>query len=284
MEFRNSGDRADLPYASGRPMPDVFLPCRYPRCWIESGCSDRSIDLPPIRQQVVEIALGMCADALKDVAQVFEWIDAKTSTCCHDDGVGDTHGSEKGAQDWFSAGGALLERIRSAKEALYFEGCLPIEELARRGVDTLRFGPMKPVGLIDPRTNRRPHAVVQLRQENLMAGSYNLVGFQNHLRFPEQKRIFRLIPGLEHAEFLRFGQIHRNTYLQAPRLLDATLQTRKQFWVAECPSLPGCISQGRTREEAIENIREAIQGYIVSLEDDSLPVPPERFEAILVAV
>jgi methylenetetrahydrofolate--tRNA-(uracil-5-)-methyltransferase len=117
---------------------------------------------------------------------------------------------------------------RDFEEAVFFEGCLPIEELARRGIDTLRFGPMKPVGLVDPRTDRRPHAAVQLRRENLMADSYNLVGFQNHLRFPEQQRVFRLIPGLENGEFLRFGQIHRNTYLRAPALLDATLQTRKR--------------------------------------------------------
>jgi methylenetetrahydrofolate--tRNA-(uracil-5-)-methyltransferase len=110
---------------------------------------------------------------------------------------------------------------------MYFEGCLPIEELARRGVDTLRFGPMKPVGLIDPRTGKRPYAAVQLRLENLMADCYNLVGFQNHLKFPEQIRIFRMIPGLENAEFLRFGQIHRNSFINAPDLLHPTLQTRK---------------------------------------------------------
>ena len=106
----------------------------------------------------------------------------------------------------------------------YFEACLPIEELARRGRETLRFGPMKPMGLTDPRTNRRPYAVVQLRQENLRASSYNLVGFQNHLKFSEQARILRMIPGLENAEFLRFGQIHRNTYINAPALLNQTLQ------------------------------------------------------------
>jgi len=109
----------------------------------------------------------------------------------------------------------------------YFEACLPIEEIARRGRDTLRFGPMKPMGLTDPRTGRRPWAAVQLRQENLRADSYNLVGFQNHLRFGEQKRIMRLIPGLENAEFLRFGQIHRNTYINAPSLLTPTLQLRR---------------------------------------------------------
>jgi methylenetetrahydrofolate--tRNA-(uracil-5-)-methyltransferase len=109
----------------------------------------------------------------------------------------------------------------------YFEGCLPIEEIARRGRDTLRFGPMKPVGLIDPRSGRRPYAVVQLRQENLRADSYNLVGFQNHLKFGDQARVMRMIPGLENAKFLRFGQIHRNTYINAPTLLTETLQMKQ---------------------------------------------------------
>ena len=110
----------------------------------------------------------------------------------------------------------------------FFEACLPIEELARRGRDTLRFGPMKPVGLIAPRTGRPPYAAVQLRQENLRAGSYNLVGFQNYLKYGEQKRVFRLIPGLQNAEFLRYGQIHRNTYINAPAVLAATLQLRAE--------------------------------------------------------
>ncbi|HEY3973705.1 MAG TPA: methylenetetrahydrofolate--tRNA-(uracil(54)-C(5))-methyltransferase (FADH(2)-oxidizing) TrmFO [Candidatus Sulfotelmatobacter sp.] len=108
----------------------------------------------------------------------------------------------------------------------YFESCLPIEEIARRGRDTLRFGPMKPVGLINPRTGRMPYAVVQLRQENLRADSYNLVGFQNHLKFGEQARVLRLIPGLENARFLRYGQIHRNTYINSPTLLRETLQMK----------------------------------------------------------
>jgi methylenetetrahydrofolate--tRNA-(uracil-5-)-methyltransferase len=109
----------------------------------------------------------------------------------------------------------------------YFESCLPIEEIARRGRDTLRFGPMKPVGLKDPRTGRMPYAVVQLRQENLRADSYNLVGFQNHLKFGDQARVLRLIPGLETARFLRYGQIHRNTYINAPTLLQPTLQMKQ---------------------------------------------------------
>jgi len=110
----------------------------------------------------------------------------------------------------------------------YFEGCLPIEVLARRGRDTLRFGPMKPVGLRDPRSGKTPWAVVQLRKENLRADSYNLVGFQNHLKWGEQARVLRLIPGLENARFLRYGQIHRNTYICAPALLDELLRLRSQ--------------------------------------------------------
>ncbi len=108
----------------------------------------------------------------------------------------------------------------------YFEGCLPIEEIARRGRETLRFGPMKPVGLRDPRTGKIPWAVVQLRCENLRADSYNLVGLQNHLKFGDQARVLRLIPGLENAKFLRFGQIHRNTYVNAPRVLTEMLALR----------------------------------------------------------
>jgi methylenetetrahydrofolate--tRNA-(uracil-5-)-methyltransferase len=108
----------------------------------------------------------------------------------------------------------------------YFEGCLPIEEIARRGRETLRFGPMKPVGLRDPSTGRPPYAVVQLRQENQRADSYNIVGFQNHMKFGDQARVLRLIPGLENASFLRFGQIHRNTYINAPTLLRDTLQMK----------------------------------------------------------
>jgi methylenetetrahydrofolate--tRNA-(uracil-5-)-methyltransferase len=126
----------------------------------------------------------------------------------------------------------------------YFEACLPIEEIARRGRDTLRFGPMKPMGLTDPRTGRRPWAAVQLRQENLRADSYNLVGFQNHLRFGEQKRILRLIPGLENAEFLRYGQIHRNTYINAPALLNATLQLRDHanvFFAGQISGVEGYV-------------------------------------------
>ena len=125
---------------------------------------------------------------------------------------------------------ALIEAnsvpLQRFEETRWFESCLPIEELARRGVDTLRYGPMKPVGLVDPRTGREPYAAVQLRQENLMADAYSMVGFQNHLRYGEQARVLRLIPGLERAEFLQFGQIHRNTYINGPRVLQPTMQMR----------------------------------------------------------
>jgi len=156
------------------------------------------------------------------------------------------------------------------EDVKFFEACLPIEELARRGYDTLRFGPMKPVGLGDPRTGRQPFAVVQLRPEDLRFSSFNLVGFQNHLKFPEQKRIMRLIPGLENAEFLRLGQIHRNTYINAPRLLGPDLSFR---------SAPGVFVAGQL--SGVEGYVECIAtGLLASLalaaraQDASFSPPP----------
>ncbi len=146
--------------------------------------------------------------------------------------------------------GAETVQAHEFEDLNYFEACLPIEVLASRGYDTLRFGPMKPVGLVDPRTGKQPYAVVQLRSENLRFSSYNLVGFQNHLKFPEQKRILRMIPGLEQAEFLRFGQIHRNTYINAPKLLNVDLSLRgapEVFVVGQLSGVEGyveCIATG----------------------------------------
>ena len=122
--------------------------------------------------------------------------------------------------------------LRSFEEAIkggvkaghFFEGCLPVEIIAERGIDSLAFGPMRPVGLRDPRTGKRPYAVVQLRQDNLAGSLYNLVGFQTNLKYPEQRRVLRLIPGLENAEFMRYGQMHRNTFIASPKLLRPTLQ------------------------------------------------------------
>jgi len=157
----------------------------------------------------------------------------------------------------------------------YFEGCLPLEVLARRGRDTLRFGPMKPVGLRDPRTGRTPWAVVQLRKENLRADSYNLVGFQNHLKFGEQARVLRLIPGLENARFLRYGQIHRNTYIQAPVLLDESLRLK---------SAPSLMFAGQLC--GVEGYTESIATgllaglYAAAIARGEEPVPAPRASAL----
>ncbi len=156
----------------------------------------------------------------------------------------------------------------------YFEGCLPIEETARRGRDTLRFGPMKPVGLTDPKTGRWPYAVVQLRQENLRADSYNLVGFQNHLKFGEQARVLRLIPGLEKATFLRYGQIHRNTYINAPTLLTETLQLRAHPSIMIAGQLSGV--EGYTESIASGMLAGR---YAAALARGQQPVPPPRGSA-----
>jgi methylenetetrahydrofolate--tRNA-(uracil-5-)-methyltransferase len=157
----------------------------------------------------------------------------------------------------------------------FFEACLPIEELARRGRDTLRFGPMKPVGLTDPRTGKRPYAVVQLRQENLRADSFNLVGFQNHMKFGEQVRILRMIPGLERAEFLRLGQIHRNTYINAPALLTSTLQLRREPNVLFAGQISGV-------EGYVESIATGLMAgmHAAALAQGDRPAPLPRATAL----
>ncbi|HEX8709315.1 MAG TPA: methylenetetrahydrofolate--tRNA-(uracil(54)-C(5))-methyltransferase (FADH(2)-oxidizing) TrmFO [Pyrinomonadaceae bacterium] len=151
---------------------------------------------------------------------------------------------EQYARFYEALSGAKSVPLHRFEETKWFEACLPIEELARRGFDTLRYGPMKPVGLSDPRTGRQPYAAVQLRQENLMADAYSLVGFQNHLRYGEQARVLRLIPGLEEAEFLQFGQIHRNTYIRAPRVIAPTLQMRERpaiFFAGQITGVEGYV-------------------------------------------
>jgi methylenetetrahydrofolate--tRNA-(uracil-5-)-methyltransferase len=166
-------------------------------------------------------------------------------------------------------------QLRTVNSPLqYFEGCLPIEETARRGRDTLRFGPMKPVGLTDPKTGKWPYAVVQLRQENLRADSYNLVGFQNHLKFGEQNRVLKLIPGLENAMFLRYGQIHRNTYIHAPSLLTETLQLKAH---------PGIMIAGQL--SGVEGYTESIASgmltgiYAAAIANGETPTPAPRLSA-----
>ena len=145
--------------------------------------------------------------------------------------------------------GAKSVPLKRFEDTHWFESCLPIEEAARRGVDTLRYGPMKPKGLYDPRTGYEPYACVQLRQENMMADAYGMVGFQNHLRYGEQARILKLIPGLENAEFLQFGQIHRNTFINSPQILNEALAVRDNpriFFAGQITGVEGYVESVAT--------------------------------------
>jgi methylenetetrahydrofolate--tRNA-(uracil-5-)-methyltransferase len=173
---------------------------------------------------------------------------------------------------------ALLEaeriELRSFEDAIregvkagahhFFEGCLPVEIIAERGHDSLAFGPMRPVGLTDPRTGRRPYAVVQLRQDNLAGNLYNLVGFQTNLRYPEQRRVLRMIPGLENAEFERYGQMHRNTFLASPKLLRPTLQHKTRddlLFTGQITGVEGYIGNIATGLLAGVNAARQIKGH-----------------------
>jgi methylenetetrahydrofolate--tRNA-(uracil-5-)-methyltransferase len=153
-------------------------------------------------------------------------------TCGIDDGEGDYLNCPMTREDYARFYDALVHAesatVHDFDKAIFFEGCLPIEVMAHRGEDTLRFGPMKPVGLVDPRTGRAPYAAVQLRQDNLAGDHYSLVGFQTQLKWGEQERVLRLIPGLEGAEFVRFGMVHRNTYVNGPTVLAETWQVRSR--------------------------------------------------------
>jgi len=158
---------------------------------------------------------------------------------------------------------AQIVPTKDFERCLYFEGCMPIEELARRGPDTLAFGPMRPVGLLDPRTGRRPFAVVQLRQDNHAATLYNMVGFQTKMTYPEQRRVLRMIPGLEHAEFVRLGSLHRNTFVNSPRLLLPTLQMiarRNTFMAGQLVGVEGYVESAASGLLAAINAAKVLQG------------------------
>ena len=174
---------------------------------------------------------------------------------------------------------AFIAALASADQATahdfdavpYFEGCMPIEEMARRGADTLRFGPMKPVGLVDPRTDKRPYAVVQLRMEDRGGRMWNLVGFQTRLRYPEQQRVFRMIPGLENADFLRFGSIHRNSYLNSPASLTPHLSLRddpRVLFAGQLTGVEGYTESTATGLVAGINLSRMLHGL-----DPVLPPP-----------
>ena len=160
----------------------------------------------------------------------------------------------------------------------YFEGCMPAEEMAKRGRDTLRFGPMKPVGLRDPRTGKRPHAVAQLRMEDAGGRMWNLVGFQTRMRTKEQQRVFRMIPGLQHAEFLRFGSIHRNSYINAPAALSPTLGLRDEpttLFAGQLTGVEGYTESTATGILAAINLDRLLRG-----EEPVLPPPTTMLGAL----
>ncbi len=183
--------------------------------------------------------------------------------------------------------GALLSLVRSADqhvahefdEVPYFEGCLPIEEMARRGEDTLRFGPLKPVGLPDPRTGRPPHAVVQLRREDQVGQMWNLVGFQTRLRIPEQRRVFQTLPGFANAEFYRYGSIHRNTYVNTPAALTAHLALRDDPLTLFAGQVVGV--EGYTESLATGLLAGINLARLVAGEDPVLPSPETMLGALL---
>ncbi len=153
--------------------------------------------------------------------------------------------------------------VRDFERCIYFEGCMPIEEMVRRGRDTLAFGPMRPVGLVDPRTGERPFAVVQLRQDNAAATLYNMVGFQTKMTYPEQRRVFRMIPGLEKAEFVRLGSLHRNTFVNSPRLILPTLQLRRKpetFLAGQLVGVEGYVESAATGLLAGINVARVLRG------------------------
>jgi methylenetetrahydrofolate--tRNA-(uracil-5-)-methyltransferase len=167
---------------------------------------------------------------------------------------------------------AQAHPLKEFENETYFEGCMPVEEMAQRGRDTLAFGPMKPVGLTDPRTGNRPYAVVQLRQDNAAATLYNMVGFQTHLKWEDQRRVFSLIPGLENAEFVRYGVMHRNTFINSPVLLDPTMQLKQDprvFFAGQITGVEGYV------ESASNGIVAGVNAVRYALGQEGLVFPRE---------
>lgn len=165
---------------------------------------------------------------------------------------------------WQELTAAQIAPLKKFEKTIFFEGCMPVEEMARRGINTLRFGPLKPVGLQDPKTGEAPYAVVQLRQDNCAATLYNIVGFQTHLKWPEQERVFRLIPGLEHAEFVRFGVMHRNTFINSPKLLKPTMQVRSRpnlLFAGQMTGVEGYVESAASGLVAGINAARIAKGY-----------------------
>lgn len=177
------------------------------------------------------------------------------------------------------AGAERVDLKDFEKDTPYFEACLPVEVIASRGLETLRWGPLKPVGLIDPATGRRPHAVVQLRQDNAAADLYNMVGFQTNLKWGEQKRVFRLIPGLEQAEFVRLGVMHRNTFLNSPVVLERTLQMKNRPNVLFGGQITGV--EGYT-ESIATGLVASLNAYRLLSGDSPVVMPPDTMIGALI--
>lgn len=186
-----------------------------------------------------------------------------------DEDEGDYINCPMNADEYHQFVDALLAAERAAlrdfetEDPHFFEGCLPVEQLAARGRDTLAYGPMRPIGLRDPRTGKRPHAVVQLRRDNLAGSLYNLVGFQTNIKWGQQETVLRLIPGLEHAEFIRMGQMHRNTFINSPMLLHPTMQFRARadlFFAGQITGVEGYMGNVATGLVAALNLARALDG------------------------
>jgi methylenetetrahydrofolate--tRNA-(uracil-5-)-methyltransferase len=199
--------------------------------------------------------------------------------CGIDDGQGDYLNCPMNADEYAAFYDALVgaesATVHDFDRATFFEGCLPIEVMAHRGRETLRFGPMKPVGLVDPRTGRRPYAVVQLRQDNLAGDHWSLVGFQTQIKWGDQARVLRLIPGLEHAEFVRFGMVHRNTYINGPSVLRETWQTQARddlFFAGQVSGVEGYVESAASGLLAGRNAAALVLG--------DTPSAPPRTTAI----
>ena len=215
-----------------------------------------------------------------DMSKVFRqsrWgrsLRAAGATCGVDDGQGDYLNCPLTRDEYQRFYDALVHAesatVHDFDKERFFEGCLPIEVMAHRGVDTLRFGPMKPVGLVDPRTGREPYAAVQLRQDNLAGDHYSLVGFQTQVKWGDQARVLRLIPGLEQAEFVRFGMVHRNTYVNGPTVLDSTWQVRVRptiFFAGQMSGVEGYV------ESAASGLLAGINAARLALGDSPIVAP-----------
>jgi len=233
----------------------------------------------PFTQEEYDRFLDALTTAEAVPAKSWEQIPTALQPNCHPERSGEaTESKDPEGADSAKAFGQFstptATQLHEPEKLQYFEGCLPIEETARRGRDTLRFGPMKPAGLTNPKTGKWPYAVVQLRQENLRADSYNLVGFQNHLKYGEQSRVLRLIPGLENATFLRYGQIHRNTYIHAPSLLTETLQLKAHPTIMIAGQLSGV--EGYTESIASGMLAGR---YAAAIAQGHTPTPAPRASA-----